>query len=160
MLYFFIYIFLVIVDDTTDSYESIIYKSLVPSIITLFQKSNINPTPGSFYILRMDPRTVIIQVIEKWNDEYVVIVKGLEFQGTSCHSLEVTRVDDIFRGGGSFLRVVNPVHKEEGVEGIMENINSVHGVLDVPENLNGFQAGLLKVLVWSLCKVDIGDIEL
>ena len=37
-----------------------------------------------------------LQVLEKGHGFLTFNIKGLELQETSCHSLEATRIDDIF----------------------------------------------------------------
>ena len=53
--------------------------------------------PGNHLLARHEDRTVWIQVLEKGNGYLYYQAKGLELQETSCHSLEVTRIDDIFQ---------------------------------------------------------------
>ena len=53
--------------------------------------------PGNFLLARHEDRTIWIQIVEKGNGYIYYQAKGLELQETSCHSLEVTRIDDIFQ---------------------------------------------------------------
>ena len=53
--------------------------------------------PGNFLLARHEDKTVWIQIVEKGNGYIYYQAKGLELQETSCHSLEVTRIDDIFQ---------------------------------------------------------------
>ena len=51
---------------------------------------------GNFLLARHEDKTVWIQIVEKGNGYIYYQAKGLELQETSCHSLEVTRIDDMF----------------------------------------------------------------
>ena len=52
---------------------------------------------GNFLLARHEDKTVWIQIVEKGNGYLYYQAKGLELQETSCHSLEVTRIDDMFQ---------------------------------------------------------------
>ena len=57
-----------------------------------------NPAPGDHYLVRFQDRMVWVQVLECGYRFCSLVVKGLELQETSCHTVEAARVDDVFEG--------------------------------------------------------------
>ena len=49
-----------------------------------------------FSFFRFEDKIFWVQVLEKGNGFLTFSLKGMELQETSCHSLEATRIDDIF----------------------------------------------------------------
>ena len=52
--------------------------------------------PESMFLIRFEEKIFWIKVLEKGAGYLTYSLKGLELQETSCHSLEATRIDDIF----------------------------------------------------------------
>ena len=52
--------------------------------------------PGSMLLCRHEDRIAWVQLLESGNSYAYYGVKGMELQETSCHSLEATRLDDLF----------------------------------------------------------------
>ena len=49
-------------------------------------------TPGSFFLLRHDQYMVIVELLESSFLYNLVLMKGLELQMTSCHTVEANRL--------------------------------------------------------------------
>ncbi len=89
-------------DGETASGDGVYYEQMVPPLIQALHKALRAgrlglQQPGNILIARHEDRTVWIQIMEKGNGYVYYGAKGLELQETSCHSLEVTRIDDIFQ---------------------------------------------------------------
>lgn len=77
--------------------ECSLYQSQRTELVTQLECAGIPDSPyaGMIYLVRISPQTFIIQVLEVWFDNVVVIVKGLELQETSCHAVEASKIDSI-----------------------------------------------------------------
>lgn len=71
---------------------------MAPSLMKSLSKhvAKLQLNAGSVIMCRMESRIFILHVIESWYEGCTAMIKGLELQGTSCHALEATRIDDIF----------------------------------------------------------------
>ncbi|KAJ1568560.1 Pecanex-like protein 4, partial [Nowakowskiella sp. JEL0078] len=108
-----------------------------------------NISIGDMFLARIEnSRILIFHVIEKWFDGVKVTIKGLELQGTSCHALEATRIDDIFTNtfpevrescnivNRNWVSILEPLASFENVHIFSDTNISLIGIFDHPENID------------------------
>ena len=119
--------------------------------------------PGTHLLLRFQDRLAIATVLEVGFRFCTVTFRGLELQETSCHTIEATRIDDIFETGYNpesksclefwlnthILNTLYPVGSAV-VCTYSDARNVLTGVIDQPLALERFSLNLLKCLIWVL----------
>lgn len=132
--------------------------------------------PGTSFLLRGDARTIIAQTLSSGSDGALLSIKALELQETSCHTVEVTAIDDLLTAAfpSSFTRASSVDERAGGgqqgppkdrdaapascltplgqfrVKAFSEADASLRGVLDHPSILGQFHSTLAKALTWTL----------
>ena len=117
--------------------------------------------PGAIFLIRINNQILIFHVLESWFDGYKVKIIGLELQGTSCHHLEATRIDDIFHqafmGDSRFdvhsMSALKPISRTV-FSGINDSRSGTVGIFDNFEVLGCISGNLLKVLCWFVINDD------
>ena len=117
---------------------------------------------GGHYLVRFQDRLAWVQVLERGYLYMCISIKGLELQETSCHTVEATRIDDIFEetfepsGGASCctlnaypLSVLRP-YDTTYVKTYSDARNQLTGVIDSPESLRLIADSFVQALVWIL----------
>ena len=149
-----------LIDENSNS-ESSSYSSLIPAIQDSLRKSIYlrHSSPGDFFLIRFEKLLLFLQVLSVGNQFTQVSFKGLELQGTSCHNIESSRVDELLDEdlkGGNFLRsseiltTLTPIGKLHVTGGISETRTSLTGIMDSPINLKLIPSVFLKVLIWDI----------
>ena len=144
--------------------DAVYYQQMIPPLLTALQKALRagrlgSLLPGQHLLARHEDRTVWIQLLEKGNGYVYYQAKGLELQETSCHSLEVTRIDDIFQDTFDHQTKVNhfafhtltplvslPVHMYASSKNVLT------GVIESPETLTLIAKMYKSTLVWYILK--------
>ncbi|CAF0745830.1 unnamed protein product [Brachionus calyciflorus] len=143
------------------SAEGFFYSQLVPDLVNSFKQHIRSGSIGqsiqadTFFLSRFQDRIIWIQVLESSNSFYVINIKGLELQETSCHTREAQYIDDLFElnfenslGANSNsqsnkkILILNkkPFNCMSSKDILLLNAysdarNSLVGILDYPENL-------------------------
>ena len=147
--------------------DSVFYKQLTPQVVstmsvTMAMGTMGNPTPGDHYLVRFQDRLIWVHVLECGYKFCTMVMKGLELQETSCHTVEATRVDDVFQDifvhEGKWPLVSLNQHSANVLrpcDALILNTysdakNVLTGVIDQPENLRRNSENFLKTLVWVL----------
>lgn len=143
------------------SVDSLFYSQLISDLIRSFKEhirsGSIGQSikPDMFFLSRFQDRIIWIQVLESSNSFYVINIKGLELQETSCHTREAQYIDDLFD-----LNFENPSGAESNSQSNCKMLlfnkkpfncmsskdvfilnaysdakNSLVGILDYPDNL-------------------------
>lgn len=147
--------------------DSVFYKQLTPQVasslsVTMAMGTLGNPTPGDHYLVRFQDRLIWVHVLECGYKFCTMVMKGLELQETSCHTVEATRVDDVFQDifvhegkwpllslnqhAGNVLRPCDSLI----LNTYSDAKNVLTGVIDQPENLRRNSENFFKTLVWVL----------
>lgn len=145
--------------------ESVYYQQSETEIARVLHRSitsgAISATPGSYLLLRFEDRLCVITFLEHSYGHSVIVIKGLELQETSCHSIEATKIDGIFEDAYEpsskscpkfsfnthFFNTLQPVDSEV-IEVYSDAHNVLTGIIDQPSSLQRFPENLLKCLVW------------
>ena len=147
--------------------DSVYYKQLMPQVVstlsvTMAMGSLGNPTSGDHYLVRFQDRLIWVHVLESGYKFCTLVLKGLELQETSCHTVEATRVDDVFQDifvhEGKWPLVSLNQHATNVLrpcDSLVLNTysdakNVLTGVIDQPENLRRNSENFFKTLVWVL----------
>ena len=147
--------------------DSVFYKQLTPQVVstlgvTMAMGTLGNPSPGDHYLVRFQDRLIWVHVLECGYKFCTTVLKGLELQETSCHTVEATRVDDVFQDifvhEGKWPLVSLNQHVANVLcpcDTLILNTysdakNVLTGVIDQPENLRRNSENFLKTLVWVL----------
>lgn len=147
--------------------DSVYYKQLMPQVVSTLSVAMAmgtvgNPAPGDHYLVRFQDRLIWVHVLERGYKFCSLVLKGLELQETSCHTVEATRIDDIFQEifvheGKWPLLSLN--HHASNVLQPCDTLilntysdakNVLTGIIDQPENLRRNSENFLKTLVWVL----------
>lgn len=147
--------------------DSVFYKQLTPQVastlsVTMAMGTLGIPAPGDHYLVRFQDRLIWVHVLECGYKFCTMVMKGLELQETSCHTVEATRVDDVFQDifvhEGKWPLVSLNQHAANVLcpcDSLILNTysdakNVLTGVIDQPENLRKNSENFLKTLVWVL----------
>lgn len=147
--------------------DSVFYKQLTPQVVstlsvTMAMGTLGNLAPGDHYLVRFQDRLIWVHVLESGYKYCTMVLKGLELQETSCHTVEATRVDDIFEDifvhEGKWPLVSLNQHAANVLrpcDSLILNTysdakNVLTGIIDQPENLRKNSENFLKTLVWVL----------
>lgn len=147
--------------------DSVFYKQLTPQVastlsVTMAMGTLGNPAPGDHYLVRFQDRLIWVHVLECGYKFCTMVMKGLELQETSCHTVEATRVDDVFHDifvhEGKWPLVSLNQHAGDVLrpcDSLILNTysdakNVLTGVIDQPENLRRNSENFFKTLVWVL----------
>ena len=145
--------------------DSVYYQQAVPEMARVLFLSistgAVSAEPGSFLLLRFQDRLAIATVLEIGFGFCTLSIRGLELQETSCHTIEATRIDDIFEGAYGhesksplefwfnkhILNVMQPLDSSV-IHTYSDARNVLTGVIDQPPALERFSDNLLKCIVW------------
>ena len=97
----------------------------------------------------------ILQVGEKGNRFISLNLRGMELQETSCHSLEATRIDDMFDSAfeknafmNNFLFHTMTPMTTLSVNMYSDTKNVLTGVINTPETLKIVAESFLEAFLW------------
>ena len=97
----------------------------------------------------------ILQVGEKGNRFISLNLRGMELQETSCHSLEATRIDDMFDSAfeknafmNNFLFHTMTPMTTLSVNMYTDTKNVLTGVINTPETLKIVAESFLEAFLW------------
>ena len=147
--------------------DSVYYKHLMPQVVstlsvTMAMGSLGNPAPGDHYLVRFQDRLIWAHVLESGYKFCTMVLKGLELQETSCHTVEATRVDDVFQDIFVHEGKWPLVSINQHVANVLwpcdslilstysDAKNVLTGVIDQPDNLRRNSENFFKTLVWAL----------
>ncbi|CAB4058317.1 unnamed protein product [Lepeophtheirus salmonis] len=151
--------------SSSDS-DAIYYEQMHDSFLTsLHSKLNCGKLypyePGDHFLARYEDKILWTTVLECGNGYAYYRVKGTELQHTSCHSLEATRIDDIFRIAfeedkpSLFNRFafhcLTPIGSIE-VKTYSDTKNVLTGIIEASDTLKLVAELYLKTLIWYLLK--------
>ena len=143
---------------------SVFYQQLVPKICNELQSTIASGnlvTKSDFLLVRYQDRLIVVHILERGYKYCTLIARGLELQETSCHTVEATRLDDIFENvftkdrTSAFGFNPYPLHSLTPlncmvVETYSDAHNVLTGVIDQPENIERQSTNFMKCLVWVL----------
>ena len=149
--------------------DSIYYSQAETEIVKVLHRTIssgvISASPGTFLLLRFEDRLITVSFLERSYGHCSFVIKGLELQETSCHSIEAMKIDDIFedaydpvsKGCPKFwfnIHFSNTLHPvDSGVIKVYSDAHNVlTGIIDQPSSLQRFPDNLLKCLVWVLLR--------
>ncbi len=164
------------------SADSNFYAQLVPQLLPSFKELTRSASIGSalqpdtFFLSRFQDRIIWIQIMESSSSYYILNIKGLELQETSCHTRESQYIDDCFdlafenaNGAGAnssserkcCLLNPSPFNCMQSCDLLLFDAysdakNSLVGILDNPETINQITLFYPKVLHYFLIKYLIG----
>ena len=147
--------------------DSVYYQHDTPKLSralreVLLKTGSASVQPGDFFLLRYQDRIAIATVLESGHHFLTLNIKGLEIQETSCHTIEATRIDDIFTDAynptslrSCFWFNCHPLNTMQPVDCAVictysEARSVLTGIIDQPPVLVRFSSNLLKCIVWVL----------
>lgn len=149
----------------SSSIDWIYYEQLTPSLVeelkVLLSPCSLHkPQVGSYFLARFQDRLIWISVLEAGLFYYMVTVKGLELQETSCHTTEAESIDEVFNVDVNektpqFNR--NIMHIMELKTVLQMRVysdakNVLTGIIDNPEYSDELSKQFPRVLTWVLLK--------
>lgn len=152
---------------TSTGPDAVYYKQLTPEVLTSLTQSLASGTlgigrAGDHFILRYQDRLMWVHVVESGYLYSSLIIKGLEMQETSCHTVEAARVDEVFetafiRDDMQSLLYINPYALNTlspcdvaTIESYSDARNVLTGIIDQHENLRKVSENFVKSLSWVL----------
>lgn len=107
------------------------------------------------FLIRFERLLLFIHIVERGWDYAVTSMKGLELQGTSCHNVEASYIDEIL--DAKFLltpgfNIMEPIDTIP-IDCVTETKNSLTGIIDSPTTLKMIPSAFLKVVLWRIVKV-------
>ncbi|KAG4093025.1 hypothetical protein H8356DRAFT_1700634 [Neocallimastix lanati (nom. inval.)] len=144
--------------------EALIYKdfsiNLKKVINKGMSKGRYSTKVGEMYMCRFESLILIAQIVESSYSDCVIIFKGLEKQGTSCHNVEARKIDEIFEFTNNSPSAIQfPIQNAITPKTPLRckcysDIKSkVVGILDNPEVLSLIYPTFFKVLTWKLSSI-------
>lgn len=147
--------------------DAVYYKQLTPEVVAALTQSLASGAlgikqAGDHFIMRYQDRLIWLHVVESGYRFNSVIIKGLEMQETSCHTLEAARVDEVFES--AFIRdetqslfYLNPYAFNTFspcdvalLDSYSDAKNVLTGIIDQHENLEKVSENFIKTLLWVL----------
>ena len=140
--------------------DSVYYQQTLPVLVSSLQKTVtsgcIIPQAGDQILFRFQDRIVWASILEVGSTFFTVTFQGLELQETSCHTVEATKLDDLFEFSVS-PAIFNPLpfHTLQHIETVTivtysDAKNVMTGIIDQPDNLNRLSDRLIKCLIWVM----------
>ena len=144
--------------------DSVYYQHDVPllaqALCNVFSTHLTSGRPGEFYLMRCQDRTVIASVLEHGHCFFSLHLRGLEIEETSCHTIEASKIYDIFSdvytpNALKFWFNCHPLCSMRPVDSAVIRTYSssrivLTGIIDQPQYLERFSGNLLKCIVWVL----------
>lgn len=145
--------------------DAVYYKQLAPEVITSLTQSLASGAlgirqAGEHFILRYQDRLVWVHVVESGYRFIAVVIKGLEMQETSCHTLEAARVDEtfetafvrddmqsIFYFNPYFFNTLSPCDVAT-LQSYSDARNVLTGIIDQHDNLRKVSENFIKTFTW------------
>ncbi|ORX87421.1 hypothetical protein BCR32DRAFT_289392 [Anaeromyces robustus] len=151
---------------TSSTSDSLIYRDFTINLKKVINKGmskgRYSTKVGEMYLCRYDSLILIAQIVESSFTDCIIIFKGLEQQGTSCHNVEARKIDEIFEcTNNSPCSIQFPIRNAITPKVPLyckcyTDIKSkVVGILDNPEVIALIYPTFFKVLIWklsSMCK--------
>ena len=154
--------------------DSVYYEHDTPglsrALLEVFSNGSVHAEPGDYFLLRYQDRILIAAILERGHRFLTLNIRGLEMQETSCHTIEATRIDDIFSSAynpkspksPSFWLNCQLLHTMQPVDSVVIHTYStarsvLTGIIDQPHALRRFSGNLLKCIVWVLHQYIIID---
>ena len=150
--------------NAASSMDSVYYEQSQRNILEQFNNAAKSlrmgsVQPESMFLLRFEEKIFWIKILEKGAGYLSYSLKGLELQETSCHSLEATRIDDIFDATfekktklNNFLfHTLTPL-TQLTVRMYSDTRNNLTTILTSPDTLAGLAQILVKVSLWLTIK--------
>ena len=148
----------------TSSRDSVYYQHDVPllsrTLLNVFSTGSVRGQPGDFYLLRCQDRTIIASILECGHRYFIINLRGLEIEETSCHTVEALKIDDMFSEAYTRKRLgfwfnCHPLSTMRPVDSAVictysSSRISLTGVIDQPRALERFSGNLLKCIVCVL----------
>ncbi|EDO43069.1 predicted protein, partial [Nematostella vectensis] len=143
------------------------YRQLAPEIIKAFSTTLASgaagsPSAGDHFLARYQDRLVWVHVLECGRRYCSVVIKGLEMQETSCHTVEAARVDEVLdaafiheeKGASIYcnpypLNVLRPCDAV-CLDTYSDARNVLTGIIDQPDNLRKVSENFVKTTLWVL----------
>ena len=114
----------------------------------------ISSKAGTQILYRFENRLGLITILQKDYSSCTINLRGLEFQETSCHSEEATKIDVMFEKAHTNTILNKAVQStltpaDAGViKAYSDARNILTGIIDQPEALRKFSSNLAKTIVW------------
>jgi hypothetical protein len=166
------------IKNQVNSSDSSFYEQLVPQLLPSFREliksGSIGNSiqPDTYFLSRFQDRIIWLQIMESSNSYYIINIKGLELQETSCHTRESQYIDDCFdlafeNTNGAYSNsssskkccILNPspLNCMKSCDLLIFNAysdakNNLVGILDNPETINQISLFYPKVLHYFLIK--------
>ena len=151
-------------NNAASSSDSVYYQHSASSLLDSFNSAAISLRlgalqPESMFLARFEDKIFWIRVLEKGNGYITYNLKGLELQETSCHSLEATKIDDIFEATFEKKTKLNnfSFHSltpltQLPVRMYSDTRNNLTTILTSPDTLENIGQIFLKVTLWMMIK--------
>lgn len=148
----------------SSSMDSVYYRQAEKGIIKALNTtlSGVRIQPGQSLLVRFQDRTMLVLIQEIGYGYYMISLQGLELQETSCHSVEVTRMDDIIDSSYStncrslsYWCHTFPCHVFQTSDAYLANAysdarNNLAGIIDQLQNLTRYSTNLYKTLLYII----------
>lgn len=149
----------------SSSKDWVYYKQLSPALASeikrQFRSGGLNSlNAGDYFLARFQDRIVWVSVLESGFTHCNFVIKGLELQETSCHTIEAEYVDNIFSRSFDtnvntkneyFTSVLTPKFSFN-IDTYSDARNVLTGIIDHPDTLKSVSNFFPKVLLWVLTR--------
>lgn len=152
-------------EEYSKSDDSIYYQQCTDEVAMALHRSMssgaISSRVGNQILVRFQDRTIFCSVLEAGYGFKTIALRGLELQETSCHTAEVTKIDEIFESvydpstighckfllNGYFLNTMQP-RDAAVIKTYSDAKNVLTGIIDQSSSLVKFSHNLLQTLTW------------
>ncbi|XP_019853256.1 PREDICTED: pecanex-like protein 4 [Amphimedon queenslandica] len=159
---------------SSESLDGVFYKQAKTGIVETLSITNTltrgaSNGLGEVWLIRFQDRTVLAQLLERGYGYQILSLLGLELQETSCHAIEVARLDEAidlaytsncpslsFYCNPHLFNVFAPVDAYVA-EVYSDARNSLSGIIDQPAYLAKFYDNFFKTLIYVTLKYCLSD---
>ncbi|KAG1671727.1 Pecanex-like protein 4 [Nymphon striatum] len=145
--------------------DAVYYKQLAPRLASCLSTAIRYGSLGYFhasnqYVLRFEDRMIWIQVLEHGHNYVTMVMKGLELQETSCHTVEAAEIDVLFEQAFNYRDLRRCVNSRcyncvtpldtVAVKSYSDCKNVLTGIIDSPDTLKSIPKLFPKILSFIL----------
>lgn len=159
---------------SSESLDGVFYKQAKTGIVETLNITNTltrgaSNGLGEVWLIRFQDRTVLAQLLERGYGYQTLSLLGLELQETSCHAVEVARLDEAIDLAYTPNRSSLPYYCSPHlfnvfapVDGYVAEVysdarNSLSGIIDQPTYLTKFYDNFFKTLIYVSFKYCLSD---
>lgn len=147
---------------TSSSTDAVFYKQAEREIIKSLSITHPSMAAGESLLVRYQDRTILVLIHEKGYAYCTISLQGLELQETSCHSVEVTKMDEIIDSAYTTSHTLLsywynsfPCHVLKPTDAYIATVysdarNNLSGIIDQPLSLAKFSSNLYKTILYII----------